>query len=433
MGKKMKDTVVVGFALFAMFFGAGNLIFPPYLGVISGQNWLTSFSGFVLADVGLALLAILAATKFNGDVNKMFSRAGNKLNIILGSAIVICIGPLLAIPRTAATTFEMGIQPVFGNFNTIIFSIIFFAVTLVLTIKPSKVVDIVGSFLTPALLVALAVLIIKGITSPLGNINPQPVIDNLFSEGVAQGYQTMDTLGAVVFATVIILSITNKGYTTEKEKISMSLKSGLVAAVALCLVYGGLCYLGATVSEMYGKDVNQTALIVSITEGLLGSTGKVILALIVSLACLTTSIGLTSAAGQYFSGLTKGKLKYEHIVIGICVFSAVVSNLGVSNIIKYSAPILSMVYPATVTLIILALFGEKISNDNVFKAATYMALFISILTVIDSMSVKIPAIHLLPLDSLGFNWIVPVLIAGIIGNFIPSGSKEALEYSKKLG
>lgn len=433
MGKKMKDTVVVGFALFAMFFGAGNLIFPPYLGVISGQNWLTSFSGFVLADVGLALLAILAATKFNGDVNKMFSRAGNKLNIILGSAIVICIGPLLAIPRTAATTFEMGIQPIFGNFNTIIFSIIFFAVTLVLTIKPSKVVDIVGSFLTPALLVALAVLIIKGITSPLGNINPQPVIDNLFSEGVAQGYQTMDTLGAVVFATVIILSITNKGYTTEKEKISMSLKSGLVAAVGLCLVYGGLCYLGATVSEMYGKDVNQTALIVSITEGLLGSTGKVILALIVSLACLTTSIGLTSAAGQYFSGLTKGKLKYEHIVIGICVFSAVVSNLGVSNIIKYSAPILSMVYPATVTLIILALFGEKISNDNVFKAATYMALFISILTVIDSMGVKISVIHLLPLDSLGFNWIVPVLIAGIIGNFIPSGSKEALEYSKKLG
>ena len=433
MGKKMKDTVVVGFALFAMFFGAGNLIFPPYLGVISGQNWLTSFSGFVLADVGLALLAILAATKFNGDVNKMFSRAGNKLNIILGSAIVICIGPLLAIPRTAATTFEMGIQPIFGNFNTIIFSIIFFAVTLVLTIKPSKVVDIVGSFLTPALLVALAILIIKGIMSPLGNINPQPIIDNLFSEGVAQGYQTMDTLGAVVFATVIILSITNKGYTTEKEKVSMSLKSGLVAAVGLCLVYGGLCYLGATVSEMYGKDVNQTALIVSITEGLLGSTGKVILALIVSLACLTTSIGLTSAAGQYFSGLTKGKLKYEHIVIGICVFSAVVSNLGVSNIIKYSAPILSMVYPATVTLIILALFGEKISNDNVFKAATYMALFISILTVIDSMGVKISVIHLLPLDSLGFNWVVPVLIAGIIGNFIPSGSKEALEYSKKLG
>lgn len=433
MGKKMKDTAVVGFALFAMFFGAGNLIFPPYLGVISGQNWLTSFSGFVLADVGLALLAILAATKFNGDVNKMFSRAGNKLNIILGSAIVICIGPLLAIPRTAATTFEMGIQPIFGNFNTIIFSIIFFAVTLVLTIKPSKVVDIVGSFLTPALLVALAILIIKGIMSPLGNINPQPVIDNLFSEGVAQGYQTMDTLGAVVFATVIILSITNKGYTTEKEKVSMSLKSGLVAAVALCLVYGGLCYLGATVSEMYGKDVNRTALIVSITEGLLGSTGKVILALIVSLACLTTSIGLTSAAGQYFSGLTKGKLKYEHIVIAICVFSAVVSNLGVSNIIKYSAPILSMVYPATVTLIILALFGEKISNDNVFKAATYMALFISILTVIDSMGVKISVIHLLPLDSLGFNWVVPVLIAGIIGNFIPSGSKEALEYSKKLG
>ena len=159
MKKINKDIIIVGFALFAMFFGAGNLLFPPFLGLITGKSWLIGFSGFILADVGLSLLAILAIAKCSGEVGKIFSRAGHKLSIALGCAIMICIGPLLAIPRTAATTFEMGIQPIFNNFNAVIFSVIFFAITLLLTIKPSKVVDIIGSYLTPALLIALLVLI----------------------------------------------------------------------------------------------------------------------------------------------------------------------------------------------------------------------------------------------------------------------------------
>ena len=159
MGKTNKDIIVVGFALFAMFFGAGNLIFPPYLGVISGSSWITGFTGFILSDVGLALLAILAAAKCNGDINKVLGRSGKNLAIILGSAIMICLGPLVAIPRTSATTFEMGVQPLFSGFSPILFSIIFFAATFILTIKPSKVVDIIGAYLTPALQVALAILI----------------------------------------------------------------------------------------------------------------------------------------------------------------------------------------------------------------------------------------------------------------------------------
>ena len=152
-----KDLLFLGLMLFSLFFGAGNLIFPPFLGLITGKSWLIGFSGFILADVGLSLLAILAIAKCSGEVGKIFSRAGHKLSIALGCAIMICIGPLLAIPRTAATTFEMGIQPIFNNFNAVIFSVIFFAITLLLTIKPSKVVDIIGSYLTPALLIALFV------------------------------------------------------------------------------------------------------------------------------------------------------------------------------------------------------------------------------------------------------------------------------------
>ena len=423
MGKQkieVKDLMVVGFALFAMFFGAGNLIFPPYLGVESGSSWFTGFAGFLFADGGLALLAVIAATRFRGDTSKMFDRAGHKLSVLLGSAIVICIGPLLAIPRTAATTYEMGILPTIGpGFNAVLFSVIFFALTLVLTIKPSKVVDIVGQFLTPALLIALAILIVKGVITPLGEIRPDTLVPSVFAEGVNQGYQTMDTLAATVFSTIVIVSIMEKGYDDEKLMVKATIGAGAIAVIGMGLVYGGLCYVGATVSTQYGMDVEQTALIVAITEALLGQTGKILLAIIVALACLTTSIGLTSAAGRYFSGLTNGKLKYEHIVVAVCVFSAVISNFGVSTIIKFSAPILSIVYPATITLILLSLFGHKIKNDNVFICATYMALLISVLTIAGvEFIVKLPGYQF------GFNWILPVAAAAIVGNFIPSKSTK---------
>ena len=425
MGKTNKDIIVVGFALFAMFFGAGNLIFPPYLGVISGSSWITGFTGFILSDVGLALLAILAAAKCNGDINKELGRSGKNLAIILGSAIMICLGPLVAIPRTSATTFEMGVQPLFSGFSPILFSIIFFAATFILTIKPSKVVDIIGAYLTPALLVALAILIIKGIIIPIGEMSSTPLIENLFSEGIKQGYQTMDALGAVALSAVIITSLANKGYKNEEQKIKLTLKSGVVAAIGLVLVYGGLTYLGATVSTMYGIDVVRTKLIVEITASLLGTPGKVILSVIVALACLTTSIGLTSATAQFFEKITYGKLKYELVVTVVCVFSAIVSNFGVSTIIQFAAPILDIIYPATMVLVIMTLFGTKIKNDNAFKGATYTALLVSILTVANDMDiVNISFINELPFSTLGFNWIVPVLIGGIIGNLIPSHSER---------
>ncbi len=423
MKKTNKDIIIVGFALFAMFFGAGNLLFPPFLGLITGNSWLNGFTGFILADVGLSLLAILAIAKCDGEVGKIFSRAGHKLSIALGCAIMICIGPLLAIPRTAATTFEMGIQPIFSGFNSIVFSIIFFGATLLLTIKPSKVVDIIGSYLTPALLIALLVLIGMGIFNPLGEIQPS-TIDGVFSEGVFQGYQTLDALGAVSLGAVIITSIANKGYTKQKEQVSMTFKAGLVAGAGLLVVYGGLTYLGATVSGLFESNVSQAGLIVSITEMLLGFPGKVILGIIVMLACLTTAIGLTSATGQYFSKLTNNKVKYETIVTVVCLFSLVVSNFGVDKIIQFSAPILTFVYPPTIVLVVFTLFGEFIKNDNVFKFGTYAALFISILNIMSDFGVKIPLINNLPLYSLGFNWVVPVIIASVIGFFVKSSRSK---------
>ena len=431
MNKRNKDIIITGFALFAMFFGAGNLIFPPFLGLISGSSWLTGFTGFILADVGLSLLAILAIAKCDGDVGKIFSRAGHKISLVLACSIMICIGPLLAIPRTAATTFEMGVQPIFSGFNSIIFSIIFFGVTLLLTIRPSKVVDIIGSYLTPALLIALLALIGVGVFNPLGSIEPA-TIDGVFSEGIFQGYQTLDALGAVSLSAVIFTTIANKGYTKKEDKINITFKAGLIAAAGLFLVYGGLTYLGATVSTMFDSNVSQAGLIVAITERLLGFPGKVILGIIVTLACLTTAIGLTSATGQYFSKLSNNKIKYETIVTAVCLFSLVVSNFGVDTIIKFSAPILTVIYPPTIVLVVFTLLGQYIKNDNIFKFATYTALVMGFLNILGNFGVKVPVINTLPLHTLGFNWVVPVLVASVIGFFIKSNSSNSKSDSQNV-
>ena len=414
-----KDVIVFGFALFAMFFGAGNLIFPPYLGIITGPEWLTAFGGFTFADAGLALLAVMATAKYDGNVIALFKRAGLKLAIVLGCADILCIGPFLAIPRTGATTYEMGIMPLLGNTIPIaVFAAIFFIITYVLTIKPSKVVDIVGRVLTPALLIALAVIIVKGIISPLGPIVEEPMIQGVVGEGIAQGYQTMDAFAAIALASVLIVSMNEKGYTETSDKLKAILKAGALACVGLALVYGGLCYLGATVSTFNDVNAVQTQVIVNITQGLLGNVGKTVLAVAVALACLTTSIGLTSATGQYFTNLTKGKISYGKIVLAVCIFSACMASIGVGAIIKFASPILSIVYPPTIVLIVLAFFTEKIENDNVYKFATYMSLIISTLTVLQSYGVNVPFINSLPFAPLGFNWVVPVIIAGIIGNFV---------------
>lgn len=431
MKTKNKDIIIEGLALFAMFFGAGNLLFPTFLGLESSKSWIMGFGGFILADVGLTLLACIAAAKCDGNISDIFNKVGKGFAIVLGVAIMVCLGPLLAIPRTAATTFELGIIPLFNNFNPVIFSIIFFIITLLLSIKPSKVVDIIGQFLTPLLFITLIILIAVGILNPIGDITLTSRVSGVFAEGVAQGYQTMDALGAIALSAVIMSSLREKGYSDSKEKIKITFTASLIAGIGLIIVYGGLAYLGATISSQYANialsDISQTALIVNITSQILGNPGKLLLALIIGLACLTTAIGLTSATGQYFENLTKGKVKYETVVIIVCTFSAFVSNFGVSSIINFSGPILSIIYPPTIAIIIITLFKEKITNENVYKCAVYMALLISVLTALEGIcGLNISFMKDLPFAKLGFNWVIPVVVAGVIGKYIPSKVRKAI-------
>lgn len=407
-GSFFRDVIVVGFALFSMFFGAGNVIFPPYLGMESGQQWLAGFSAYYIADIGLALLGMFALLRV-GSSEAVLHRAGRVPAEILMCAIILCIGPMVAIPRTSASTYEMAIAPNLPGVSPILFSILFFAVILVLCIKESAVVDIVGKILTPLLLVGLFAIILKGIFSPLGDITSAPQIANVTVTGIKSGYQTMDALAALPFGIIVLQSVTDKGYTGGKSKLRIVGGGAVLAGALLLAVYMGLAYLGATVSSQYTGAVGRAELIMAIVKALLGKGGMIIFGTVVGLACVTTAIALTSSAAAYFSELCRGRVNYKVFVVVICVFSAVVSNLGLDRIVAIAAPVLDVVYPPALVLILISLLMPKVS-DFVSRAATLGALLTSVLCTIHLYVDKLTFLEALPLYDLGLSWILPAVI-----------------------
>lgn len=358
------------------------------------------------------------------DIEGVTGRIGKKPSIILSSAIVLCIGPLLAIPRTAATVHEMTIMPIFGNVNVVLTSVVFFVLILVLCINESSVVDIVGKFLTPALIIGLIILIVKGIIDPIGNINPEPQITYIVSEGISSGYQTMDVLASLIFGVMILKNVKERGYKEEKSQMFVTGGSSIVAGIGLFIIYGGLTYLGATSSEMFTGRIQRSELVINIVKLLLGNVGTIIFAIVVALACITTAAALVSSTGAYFNDITKGKLSYKGIVIFVCVFSAITANMGLDYIIAVASPILSIVYPAAITLIVLTIFGDKIKNDNIFKFATIGALISSIMEILMVNNIACHFMMKMPFASIGFSWVLPTVIFGIIGHFINFGNNK---------
>lgn len=423
---RMKDLFIIGFALFAMFFGAGNLIFPPYLGLLSGHQWWIGFLGFTITDAGLGLLAIIALSKYDGNLNVLATRINKTFAIIISTAIILCIGPFLATPRTAATTYEIAIMPIFGeSFNRYLFSVIFFVIACLLSIRPSKVVDIVGKFLTPSLLICMTILIIKGIVSPIGEIADTTMIDNVLKKGITDGYQTMDAIAGCMFALVVINAVKTRNYSSKNLEIKATVMSSVIAVIFLALIYGGLLYLGAQTSGLgiYDQDTDSTLLLVDITNRVLGGVGVYILGIITALACLTTAIGLISATGNFFNDLTFNKISYERVVVICSIVSCLISMLGVTQIIKISAPILEIIYPCAMTIVILGLFNEKIKDDLVFKVPSIVSLIFGFLFVLQGKNLLGgfgDVLTKLPLTEFGLGWVVPMLLSLVIAMIISS-------------
>ena len=419
MKKYLQDMLVIGFALFSMFFGAGNVIFPPYLGLSSGPEWLAGFASYFLADIGLALLAMFAILR-RGSPEGITARLGRVPSTALMCVIVLCIGPMLAIPRTAATTYETSLSPLVAGFSPVLFSALFFLLILLLCVRETAVVDIVGKILTPALLIGLLVLIAVGILDPIGPVGKAPLVENVAATGIEAGYQTMDVLAAIVFGYVILKSAREKGHTDSAAQLRVVSGASAVAGAGLLVVYLGLTYLGATTARFFNLTVDRTYLVVSIVRNLLGDWGIILFSVVVALACVTTAVGLVSACADYFSGLSGGRVPYPVLVCAICVFSAVVSNFGLNEIIAIASPILSVVYPPTLVLIVLALFGGRIKRVWVFRLAALGALAVSLLEVLETYAgLSLPLLDALPLASLGFGWLLPAAVCGAVGALIP--------------
>lgn len=424
---KRKDIITCGFALFAIFFGAGNLIFPPYLGVLSGDRWYESMLGFLLTDPALPVIGVLVTMKLGGRADDLGKRVSPKFAKLIGMIAILLIGPLFAVPRTGATTHEIFTQPLFGsNIPTIATAVIFFGLTWWIAINPSKVIDYVGNILTPVLLVILAVIVVKSIAAPPA----QAVATDsagLFSYGFKEGYQTMDALGAALMAGIVSTDLIRRGYKDEKTKLKAGVGVGLVALVLLAFVYGGLTYAGATVGKFYTADTPRTELLIGMTSLLLGDIGRVALGVAVALACLTTSTGLISTCGNYFSTITDGKLEYKKVVTVATIVSLAISLLGVESIITIAVPVLTVIYPVVIVLIILSIFDKKIKYNWTYTGAVIGAFSVSLMeglglfgqmSGINGLVGLGKIVSILPLAQDGFGWIVPAIISSAIFTII---------------
>lgn len=429
---------VIGVMLFALFFGAGNLIFPAQLGQNAGTNFWPAVIGFLTTGVGLPLLGILAMG-FSGSSNlqDLASRVHPIYGVFFTLLLYLTIGPFFATPRTGTVAFDIGISPFvgeeFSQLGLFIFTLIFFGITLWLSLNPAKIVDRVGKILSPGIIILLFVLLIMSIISPIGSIEgPQDAyINGAFSKGFLEGYNTMDALASLVFGIIVINAIRALGVTSKGEILAATIKTGIVAVSLLALIYVGITYLGATTTERFGLFETGGPVLSNASSYYFGTFGSLLLAILITLACMTTSIGLITACGEYFHTLLP-KVSYQVLVIIFSLLSFVIANFGLANIITFSIPVLMFLYPLAITLMMLTFISPFFNHARlVYVAATLVAFLISIIdgfkTLCDSLEISYfrwlePIISFykqtLPFYEHGLGWLIPVVITIVITGVI---------------
>lgn len=422
-----KETIALGLMTFALFLGAGNLIFPPAMGQAAGENVWVSTLGFLITGVGLPLLAIIAIARAGGNLQSLSNRVHPLFGVIFTLTMYLAIGPFFGIPRTGTVAYEIGAVPFLSpsvltsSMPLFLYTVIFFGLTFWLALNPTKLVDRVGKLLTPILLLIITLLAVKGVVTPLGSIEGvAPEYEAApFFKGFLDGYLTMDTIAALVFGIVIVSRITERGVTDKNVITSITVKAGLIAGIGLALVYLALAYLGASSVSTLGMLDNGGAILSGTANELYGLLGTVLLAVVITVACLTTSVGLVSACGEYFVKLMP-KLSYPIIVAILCVFSLTMANMGLAQLISFSLPVLIAIYPIAIVLIVLSFLHKAFKGmPQVYGGALIGAGVISIVDGLNVTSIQLSFINSLysyiPLFAEGVGWLIPAIIGGIIG------------------
>ncbi|MDL5030153.1 MULTISPECIES: branched-chain amino acid transport system II carrier protein [Vibrio] len=427
---KLTDIMALGFMLFAFFLGAGNIIFPPLAGQLAGDHFLPAMSGFLLTAVGLPLITIVAVAVAGGSWGHLTKDLPKKAATIMAVLIFIIIGPAFAAPRTGLVAYEMAVKPFFidaSQAHLTLFSIAFFVVAMFFSWSQGKLIDVIGKVLTPALFVGLVVLAIAVFVNPQGDILAAhgEYITQPLTKGFLEGYNTMDTFAALMFGMLIVDAIRSKGITDRAATTKYLISAGCIAATGLAFVYISLFFLGATSATVAAGADNGGAILSLYVQSLFGPSGQLVLSVIVLLACLTTAIGLVSACSDYFSSLTP--LSYKTWVIINGVACATVANVGLSQLISLSVPVLFALYPVAIALVALTFLRSRFPNP---KAAYRVVVLVSLLfALIDGAKVAgvdVSALKMLPLFEIGMGWLLPTTAAIICMFFVGKSTEQEM-------
>lgn len=420
---KTKEIWIAGFALFSLFFGAGNLILPPTLGLKSGLDWWIVVLGFVLTAVTIPILAIFAHAKLQGTLYDF----GKKVSPIFSTAycfLIYIIAIAIPSPRTAAVTHEMTVQP-FTDASALYTSIVYFVLVFIFAINRSRIIGLIGKFLTP--IIVLILLIIIGIaifTSP-GNINPT-AFTTPFIDGLLEGYQTFDAIGGVVVGAVIIISLNYSSHTTFDARKNLIRKAGVIAGTGLLLIYGGLILSGSLFSSTFAENASRTEVLSSLSTQTLGNLGTTFLSVLVALACFTTAVGIVTGTADYIKGICNDSRKAYIITAVIAsVIGIIVGSYQVDFIITLAVPALMFLYPITIVLILLNIVNDKFASKLVFRG---VVLTTFIFSIPDFLGFIIPRENLtgiknsIPFAEYSLGWVLPACLVFVVLNLMEKKS-----------
>lgn len=421
---KRKDLFVTSFALFSMFFGAGNLLLPPLLGYNAGEDWFWVTIGFMLTAVVIPIFGILAHAKLQGTMFD-FGKKVSPIFSLVYCVIVYVISVAIPSPRTASATHEIAIHPVFET-SPLLTSAIYFTLVLVFVLNRSKILNLIGKFLTPLIVIALLLVIGIGLFSSTMEMNPATFEAPIVS-GVLEGYQTFDAIGAVVVGAVIIISLNFKKEDSFEDRKTLIKKSGFIAGLGLFVIYAGLISVGAfygaeiNIDTALSSDMQRANLLRGISISSLGSFGNTILSVLISLACFTTAVGIIAGTADYFKGLlNNSQIVYTITAVIACVVGVVIGQLNFHSIIMIALPILMFIYPITIVLILLNVVPEQYASKLVFRGVVIVTFLFSIpdfLKFIINPEYLEEIINSIPLAKYSFGWVLPALIMFLVLNF----------------
>ena len=436
--KKLSKRVqlLLGFTLFSMFFGAGNLIFPPSVGAQAGDLTWLAMVGMAVSAVGLPVLGVVAVA-LSGGLDTLGDRVHPLFSRIFTIVAYLAIGPCLAIPRTASTSFEMAVPPFVGadapiGMFQILYSLVFFALALVVALRPEKLTDRLGKIMCPILLLLIVVTFVGSLVDPLeGYGAPQSELYAAapVARGFLDGYQTMDTIAALVFGIIIALNIRARGVEEDGDVVRYTVRAGWMAGVLLLVVYAMLAHIGALSGGAFPGATNGAEVLTNLVPALFGTPGSVLLAAIFVIACFNVCVGLISSCAEYFNVICP-KLSYRTWAVLFAAVSMLIANAGLDLILRISVPVLSIIYPVAIALIALVLLHGLVGRRPLVYPVT--VLFTGVASILYTMrdlgALPVALADLLgalPLAAQGLGWLLPALVGMVVGLFLPQRATQS--------